>query len=72
MTTRHDMLIELVTDQINSIQQMLSDGDYQDVHNWLHPILLRELKLDCADFSDDDLKRYYGDRLGIDFPSGPT
>lgn len=71
MTTRHDMLVELATDQINSIQQMLSDGDYEDVHNWLHPILLADLKLDVADFSDHDLKRYYCDRMGLDFPSSP-
>jgi hypothetical protein len=71
MSTRHDMLVELATDQVNSIQQMLLDGDYEDVHNWLHPILLAELKLDVADFSDNDLKRFYADRMGLDFPSSP-
>lgn len=68
---RHDMLVELVTDQINSIEQMLRDDEYQDVHTWLHPILLRELKLDYADWSDDDLKSYYCDQLGVDIPSSP-
>lgn len=71
MSTRHDMLVELVTDQINSIEQMIRDDEYQDVHTWLHPILLRELKLDYADWSDDDLKSYYCDQLGVDIPSSP-
>lgn len=70
-TTRHDMLVELVTDQINSIEQMIRDDEYQDVHTWLHPILFRELKLDYADWSDDDLETYYCDRLGVDIPSSP-
>lgn len=69
--TRHDMLVELVTDQINSIEQMFRDDEYDDVHRWLHPILLRELKLDYADWSDDDLQSYYCDQLGVDIPSSP-
>lgn len=69
---RHDMLVELVSDQINSIEQMIRDDEYQDVHTWLHPILLRELKLDYADWSDDDLKSYYCDQLGVDIPSAPS
>lgn len=72
MSTRHDMLVELVTDQINSIEQMIRDDEYDDVHRWLHPILLRELKLDYADWSDDDLQRYYCDQLGVDIPSSPS
>jgi hypothetical protein len=72
MTTRHDMLVELVTDQINSIEQMIRDDEYQDVHNWLHPILLRELKLDYADWSDAELQDYYCDQLGVDIPSSPS
>ena len=71
MTTRHDMLVELVTDQINSIEQMIRDDEYNDVHRWLHPILLRELKLDYADWSDTDLQSYYCDQLGVDIPSSP-
>jgi hypothetical protein len=71
MSTRHDMLVELVTDQINSIEQMIRDDEYTDVHNWLHPILLREMKLECADLEDDDLKRHYCDQLGVDIPSSP-
>jgi hypothetical protein len=71
MSTRHDMLVELVSDQINSIEQMIRDDEYQDVHNWLHPILLRELKLDYADWSDADLQSYYCDQLGVDIPSSP-
>lgn len=71
MSTRHDMLVELVTDQINSIEQMIRDDEYQDVHTWLHPILLRELKLDYADWSDADLQSYYCDQLGVDMPSSP-
>lgn len=72
MSVRHDMLVELATDQINSIEQMIRDGVYQDVHNWLHPILLRELKLDYADWSDTDLQDYYCDQLGVDIPSSPS
>ena len=72
MSTRHDMLVELVTDQINSIEQMIRDDEYDDVHHWLHPILLRKLKLDYADWSDDDLKNYYCDQLGVDIPEVPT
>jgi hypothetical protein len=72
MSTRHDMLVELVTDQINSIEQMIRDDEYQDVHNWLHPILLRELKLDYADWSDAELQDYYCDQLGVDIPSSPS
>ena len=71
MSTRHDMLVELVTDQINSIEQMIRDDEYDDVHRWLHPILLRELKLDYADWSDADLQSYYCDQLGVDIPSSP-
>lgn len=69
---RHDMLVELVSDQINSIEQMIRDDEYQDVHTWLHPILLRELKLDYADWSDDELQSYYCDQLGVDIPSAPS
>lgn len=68
---RHDMLVELVSDQINSIKQMIQDDEYDDVHNWLHPILLREMRIDCADLEDDDLKNYYCDTLGVDIPSSP-
>lgn len=71
MSTRHDMLVELVTDQINSIEQMIRDDEYDDVHRWLHPILLRELKLDYAGWSDADLQSYYCDQLGVDIPSSP-
>lgn len=68
---RQDMLVELVTDQINLIEQMIRDGDYQDVHTWLHPILLRELKLDYAEWTDAELENYYNDQLGVDTPSSP-
>ena len=30
MSTRHDMLVELVSDQINSIEQMIRDDEYKD------------------------------------------
>lgn len=68
---RHDMFVELVTDQINSIEQMIRDDEYGDVHHWLHPILLRELKLDYADWTDEQLQDYYNDQLGVDTPSSP-
>lgn len=64
--SRHDMLVELASDQVNQIQQMILDGDYDDVHKWLHPILLANLKLEVADFEDKDLKRYYESQLGVD------
>jgi hypothetical protein len=71
MTIRHDMLVELVSDQISSMEQMLRDDEYANVHTWLHPILLRELKMDSADWNDDELQQYYCDQLGVDIPSSP-
>jgi hypothetical protein len=69
MSTRHDMLVELASDQINQIEQMFRDDEYQDVHHWLHPIFVRELMIQFGDFSDADLQTHYCDQLGVDIPN---
>ena len=71
MITRHDMLVEMATDRINQIEVMVRENEYDDLHRWLHPIILAELKLDMAELSDDDFRRHYCDQLGVDFPSSP-
>jgi hypothetical protein len=71
MITRHDMLVELASDQVNQIQQLFDEGDYAGIHAWLQPILLRELKIALADSSDNALKVFYCDQLGVDIPDDP-
>lgn len=71
MTTRHDMLVELASDQVSMIRDLVYQEEYEELHTWLQPLLLQQLKLDFADFSDDDLQRHYCDQLGVDIPSSP-
>ena len=71
MSTRHDMLVELATDKVNQLEEMFREGEYDDIHRWLQPIFLAELKHDLAELSDDDLAAYYADQLGLDIPSSP-
>lgn len=69
--TRHDMLVELASDQVNQVQQLLDEHNYESVHSWLQPMFLRNLQIALADMSDDDLETHYCDQLGVDIPSGP-
>lgn len=68
---RHDMLVELASDQVNQIEHMIREDQYEDVHLWLHPILLNQLKLELGGFSDEDVKRHYCDQMGVDMPDDP-
>jgi hypothetical protein len=70
--TRHDMLVELASDQVNQVQQLLDENSYESVHSWLHPIFLNTVKTALADMSDDDLETYYCDQLGVDMPSSSS
>ena len=70
--TRHDMFVELATDRVNQLYDMIREGEHEDIHRWLQPIFLAELKLDLAELSDEDLKAYYAGQLGVDFPNAPN
>jgi hypothetical protein len=70
-TTRHDMFVELATDKINQIEQMIREDEYDDLHRWLHPIMLVNLQLELADLNDVDLQSFYCDQLGVDIPEVP-
>lgn len=72
MTTRHDMFVELATDQVNQVQQLLDEGRYREVHDWLWPIFYKNLKQELAEMSDDDLESHYADQMGVDIPSSPS
>lgn len=65
---RHDMFVELATDQVNQVQQLLDEGRYREVHEWLQPIFLKILHEDFAEHSDEDLKDHYCDQMGVDIP----
>lgn len=71
MTTRHDMLVELATDRVNQVQDLLNESRYDEVHEWLWPIFYQQLKQELAEMSDDDLEAHYADQLGVDIPSSP-
>lgn len=71
MTTRHDMLVELASDQVSQVQELFDENDYASVHSWLQPLFLRELYIALADMSDDDLQAHYCDQMGVDIPSSP-
>lgn len=70
--TRHDMFVELATDQVNQVQQLLDEGRYREVHDWLWPIFYKNLKQELAEMSDDDLESHYADQMGVDIPSSPS
>lgn len=67
--SRHDMFVELATDQVNQVQELLDEGRYKEVHDWLWPIFYKILKQDFAELSDDDLEAHYADQMGVDIPS---
>lgn len=69
---RHDMFVELATDQVNQVQQLLDEGRYDEVHAWLQPIFLEILHVDFAELNDEDLKAHYCDQMGVDIPDVPT
>jgi hypothetical protein len=68
---RHDMFVELASDQVNQVQQLILENSYESVHSWLHPIFLEKVKIALADFSDTDLEAYYSSQMGVDMPSSP-
>jgi len=68
---RSDMLVELASDQVNQVQQLLEEDDYASVHSWLQPLFLEQLKLSTADMQDDNLEAYYCTQMGVDRPSSP-
>ena len=67
--SRHNMFIELATDQVNQVQQLLDEGRYQEVHDLLQPIFLEIVRADFAEFNDEDLKAHYAEQMGIDLPN---
>lgn len=72
MISRHDMFVELATDKVNQLEEMFRNGEYEDIHRWLQPIFLLDLQIDLADLTDNELKAYYADQLGVDFPNAPN
>lgn len=70
--SRHDMFVELATDQVNQVQQLLDEGRYDEVHAWLQPIFLKILHNDFAELNDDDLEAHYRDQMGVDIPDVPA
>ena len=68
---RHDIFVELATDQVNQVQELLDEDRYREVHEWLWPIFYKILKQELAELSDDDLEAHYADQLGVDIPSSP-
>jgi hypothetical protein len=69
--SRHDMLVELASDKVNLVKEMVRELEYRDLHHWLQPIFLEQLKYEFGDLSDDDLKHYYCDQMGVDIPEDP-
>lgn len=68
---RHDMFVELATDQVNQVQKLLDEGRYREVHDWLWPIFYKILKQELAELSDNNLKTYYANQMGVNIPSSP-
>lgn len=69
--SRSDMLVELATELVNQIVEMVKCDEYKDVHTRLQPIFLAELALDLAHLDDHDFARYYNMTMGVDTPSSP-
>lgn len=69
---RHDMFVELATDQVNQVQQLFDEGRYREVHDWLWPIFYKILKQELAEMNDDDLEAHYRDQMGVDIPDVPA
>ena len=63
--TRHDMFVELASDNVSTVQQLILNGEYGKVHEWLQPLFIRSLREDCAEMCDDDLAWYYEEQLGV-------
>ena len=68
---RHDMFVELASDKVNLVEEMVREREYSYLHHWLQPFFLKQLKYEFADLSDDELKRYYCDQMGVDIPEDP-
>lgn len=66
--SRHDMFVELASDQVSQVQDLIDQGRYEEVHSWLQPLFLEVLRKDFAEFSDDDLTSHYYDQLGVELP----
>lgn len=67
--SRHDMIVELVSDQISSIEVMVRDGERADLERWLAPILHKELAEELMNEDDSAVAARYEAELG-EMPDG--
>jgi hypothetical protein len=56
---------------VNQVQELLDEGRYREVHEWLWHIFYKNLKQELTEMNDDDLEAYYADQMGVDLPEEP-
>lgn len=61
---RTDMLSEMVSEQINIIEDHVNRGNRVALEEWLGPLLHRALLEDLGDHNDEDFARGYAAIIG--------